>query len=329
LSGWNDPKRPETSAKTPNVEKVDASQLDSPEDTARKTVHLLESVGAVKFKVVFLSKTPVGGKPRWIADMDETADSLKRKLVSYVRRSDSKSESLCLRPQECPLIQVDDCSPKVVESLLPFSFFVAETSPGNFQCWLALTFGTSEESRVALRDRLLQKFKENKETANGGAYNSIRLPGCINAKEKYRKQFGAFPRVRLVYAAEGRIVAPEELEVAGLLASVEQPQAATKVERVVSGKAPTHFPDFNTYLQKHWKQDENRPDRSSAEAAFACAAARMGHDRHAIISELARVSLKQKGRRDSYIEKTVDHALAWIARQPDTSGRGGRERATL
>jgi hypothetical protein len=176
---------------------------------------------------------------------------------------------------------------------------------------------------------LLRKFKENKETANGGAYNSIRLPGCINAKEKYRKQFGEFPRVRLVSAAEGRVVAPGELELAGLLAPVEQPKAAPKIERVVSGKAPTHFPDFNTYLQKHWKQDENRPDRSSAEAAFACAAARMGHDRHAIISELARVSLKQKGRRDSYIEKTVDHALAWIARQPDTSSRGGRERVTL
>ncbi len=61
------------------------------------------------------------------------------------------------------------------------------------------------------------------------------------------------------------------------------------------------------------------------------AALQRGWPRHLVISELERLSLKVEGRRDNYIEKTVDAALRFLASspQPVAGARAGDEKVRM
>jgi hypothetical protein len=327
VSYLNDPETANLLGKTQSRSDDDAPQLASPEDQATATVEAFQSVGATRFKVVVLNAKPVSSQSQCIASEDTDAAALLANVGSYIERSERQSESVCLRPQDGALIQVDDCNAETLALLQPFAFAGIETSPGSFQPWLALPPDIGEEKRKDVRDRLLRKLKDT--GANGGAFNSVRLPGALNAKEKHKATFGEYPRVRLVYRALGRVVTPEELERAGLLAPAEEKPTAKAPPHFTSSSLPDHFPDFNEYLNRKWLDSEKRPDRSSAEIAWCCAALRKGFPKHMVADELRRVSLKAKGRRDSYVEKTVDSAASWLATQPQTSPQGARERMVV
>jgi hypothetical protein len=301
----------------------------APEDQATATVEAFQSVGTTRFKVVVLDAKPLNGQARCVASEDVDVAALLTNVAGYIKRSETQSESVCLRSKDGALIQVDDCPPETHALLQPFSFLTVETSPGSFQAWLALSPETDEEERKSVRDRLLRTLKAT--GANGGAFNSVRLPGALNAKEKYKATLGEYPRVRLVSVAYGRIVTPLELERAGLLAPAEEKPTvkAAPSPRYTSSSLPDHFPDFNEYLSRKWLSNENRPDRSSAEMAWCCAALGKGFPPHMVEDELRRVSLKAKGRRDGYIEKTVDSAASWLASQPQPAAHGGRERMVV
>ncbi len=313
--------------KTQTATDDDPDQLAPPEAQAAATVEAFQSVGATRFKVVFLNVKPVSGQSDCVGSEEADAANLLAKVESYVKRSEQQSESVCLRPQDGALIQIDDCDASTLALLQPFAFAVIETSPGNFQPWIALHPDTDEETRKTIRERLLRRLKET--GANGGAFNSVRLPGALNAKEKYKASMGEYPRVKLVRVMRGRFVTQIELEHAGLLAAVEVKPIVKPPQRYTSSNLPDRFPDFNEYLGKKWIESENRPDRSSAEIAWSCAALRKGFSEHAVADELRRVSLKVQGRRDNYVEKTVAAAASWLATQPQTDQRGARERMVV
>jgi hypothetical protein len=328
MSYLNPQETQKSSANSPSGPEVTAEKPTSPEAEALATAEAFESVSADEFKVVFLGAVPIGGQAKCVGSESVNVEKLKLRAASYIQRSEQESISVCLRPRDGVLIQIDDCSAEVLARLRSFSFVGIETSVGSFQPWLALPKGTSENERLAVRERLLRQLKDT--GANGGAFNSVRFPGSLNVKEKYKAALGEYPRVRLVYTSPGRIVTPLELDHAGLLAPVQQ---KPKIEptRYTSPNLPTHWPDFNGHLQRKWIDSENRPDRSSAEISWCMAALRMGWPRHMVVSELERLSLKGDGRRDNYIEKTVDAAIRLLASLPQTSGAsaGGRVRITI
>jgi hypothetical protein len=294
-----------------------AAQLpDSPEGQAMATVEAFESVGATEFKVVLLSTVPEGGKAECVAARDVKAKQLRQQVVALVNESERRSVSVCLRPQNGVLIQVDDANAEVFNRFLPYCFAAIETSPGNFQPWLALAAGTTEGERVSTRERLLRQLKGT--GANGGAYNSVRMPGSINAKEKYKTALGSYPRVQLVYVQPGRTVTPLELDRAGLLAPVEV-KIKAEPPRYTSAKLPSQWPDYHELLQRKWLDAEGRPDRSSADISWSMAALRAGWPQHSVVSELDRLSDKAAGRRDDYAERTVDAAARLLAASPQQS----------
>jgi len=222
-----------------------------------------------------------------------------------------------------PLIQVDDVGAALLPRLLPFAFAAVETSPGNYQAWLALGSGTTEDGRRAVRDRLLQKFKAEGETANGGAYNAVRLPGSLNVKEKYMAALGHYPRVRLVHVAPGRTASPPELERAGLLAPVAPPAPRPVVPRDVSARLPSGWPDLARYKSLKWKADENRPDRSSAEAAWVGAAWRMGWPESMIVAQLERITEKGRAGATTTAQRPSATSSATCSRNPTRARRLG------
>lgn len=278
-----------------------------PIDQANQTVAAFESVGVTEFKTVFLSCVPIGGDARCVGSEEVKASDISARLSGYIRRSERQEQSICLRPRDGRLIQVDDCSSEIVERLAPYSFLTVETSTGNYQVWIALPITLSDDERKETRERLLRKFKESGETANGGAYNSVRLPGALNAKEKYRARLGNYPRVRLAACAPGLVIAPQLLGQAGLLAEPLPPKVI-EISAYSNATLPTREADYFEYLRRAGKADSYKPDRSNADICYAIVMLKMGWPRYHIAARINELSGKAKGRRDSYAEKTVDAA---------------------
>jgi hypothetical protein len=294
--------------------------MECPAEAARLTVEAMQSVGADKFKVVYLGSVPVGGQAECVGSEEIAPAALLGRVGELVARSETRGQSVTLRAWGGRLVQVDDCTRDVMRRLLPFAFLAVETSPENFQTWLALSPDITDEARKDVRGRLLRKFAENGEGANGGAYNSLRLPGCLNAKEKYQKSLGSFPRVALTHVELGRTVAPLELEQAGLLAApVEKPKPPIMP---TSAKLPAGaMPDYNDHLAA------TGGDRSRADIRWSMAALGAGFPHYAVIAQLEAMSGKAQGRHDDYARKTVDNAASFVAASSVT--KAGRERVTL
>lgn len=302
-----------------------------PEAQARQTIKAFESVGVTEFKTVFLSRVAVGGDARCVGSEETKTSEIGTRLPGYIRRSERQEQSICLRPRDGQLIQVDDCSLEVVERLSPYSFLVVETSPQNYQAWIALPLTLSDDERVAVRERLLRQLKGT--GANGGAYNSVRLPGALNAKEKYKDAGGHYPRVRLVSTAPGLIVTPNLLEQAGLLAP-PLPQKVTALPAYKNSRLPEREADYDEYLRKSGKADTDKPDRSNADICYAMVMLKMGWPRHHVASRINDFSGKAKGRRDNYAARTVEAAARFLASdsrpsQPVRRASAGRERMVI
>ncbi|MDQ3474141.1 MAG: RepB family DNA primase, partial [Acidobacteriota bacterium] len=306
---------------------------------ARKLVEAFTSVGVDQFKTVFISCVSLTGDYRCLNSEDVGASALRGRLADYVRRSERQQQSVCLRPMnpelkqddkvcsQGALIQVDDCTPEILERLAPYSFLTVETSPSNFQAWIALPRGVTEGKRVAVRERLLRQLKET--GANGGAFNSVRLAGSLNAKEKYRGADGRLPRVRLCDVAPGLVIAPDVLDAAGLLAAPLPPRV-TRVETYSNAQIPTEEADYHSYLARSGKSDSDKPDRSNADICYAIRMLNLGWPRHSVASRLNDLSSKAQGRRDKYAENTVNAAARILSTEtPSTSARSGRVSASI
>ena len=101
--------------------------------------------------------------------------------------------NLIVRPSTPPglsLIQLDDLSESQVDRLLPFAFLTLETSPGNFQAWLAVKDGASDTARR------VKKATGADPTASGAS----RIAGSQNFKAKYAP---TFPFIRLAQVSPG------------------------------------------------------------------------------------------------------------------------------
>ncbi len=313
---------------------ADPHEVGDPAETAARTVLAFQSVGAARFKLVLLAMQPLGAQADCVGAEDITGGALLPRVAALVGRSELQGVSVCLRPsatkpdaQNGALIQVDDCDPATVALLRPFAFLTVETSPGNFQVWLALPPDIGETARKDVRGRLLRQLnpKSDPKLPNGGAFNSIRLPGCLNAKEKYRRKFGSFPRVRLVAAVMGLIVSPLELERAGLLAA---PQEKPKPVVTTNTKLPGAWPDYHSYLNDRATVD-GKPDRSRADIRWAMACLGAGFPHYAVVAELDRLSSKAQRRRDGYAATTVEHAVEFVAASAATKQASGKTRGTI
>ena len=263
------------------------------------------SVGAVTFEVTMIDETKPRGAP---AALFETVDEMgmRRHLPRYLKRNQTRPESLTVRPR-CArrIIQVDDCNVDVLRQLAPFSFLQELTSPGNGQSWIALSGEMDEDAYKTLRSRLLAKLKPT--GANGGAYGSTRWPGSLNKKPERCNSDGTSPRIRLLMSEFGRMTTLEDLDRGGLLVS---PPKRTAPERVhfSTSKLPDSWPDYDEELRRAHRADTDRPDRSNADIRWSIKALRSGWPRHSAISRLSSVSPKAKTRRDNYAERTVDAA---------------------
>lgn len=141
-------------------------------------------------------------------------------------------------------LQIDDCTREEMEFLSRFAFASFETSPNNFQTWLAFA---DDDDKATARDRLFaglrQLFPGTK--LNAGSGGAIRWPGSLNLKPNRRLPDGSAWSVRMVHAEPGRIVTPSELDEFGLLADIEPVS-----QPVESAPARSGWPDYEATLKR-------------------------------------------------------------------------------
>jgi hypothetical protein len=260
-------------------------QVDT--DDALRAVEAFESVGATTFDVTMIIE--MARPKRDSYEKGLSANDLKDKLNEYLERTKGM-RSFMVRPRGAALIQVDDLTASMVESLKPFAFLVAETSKENFQAWLALPDGTDNETVKQTRSRLLLSVKADK-----GASGSMRWPGSINRKAS-RNAY----RVRLVNVEKGLTVTEHELEAAGLLAP--KPKEMRLTAPVSPANSRREFPSYEKCLAS------KNGNHSDADASFIWIATDRGFTADEAWAELERVAARPKLRRSDYRAKTLRYA---------------------
>ena len=151
-----------------------------------------------------------------------------------------KQRNIIVRPHgpAVTFIQLDDLASAMLARLAPAVFLTLQTSPGNFQAWIAMD--GAEDKDFARR---LRKGTGADATASG----ATRVAGSLNFKDKYAPNF---PRVAIGQVNPGRKITAAELERLGLVAAPEAP-ALPRVTpaRMRAGPGNRKWPDYARCLQ--------------------------------------------------------------------------------
>lgn len=139
---------------------------------------------------------------------------LRRELPGLLDSSTRAQHNLILRPfaRNSIFIQLDDLPLSNTNRLRPITFLQLETSPGNYQAWVAVE-GPKDDDFA----RRLRKGTGADATASG----ATRVAGSLNFKEKYAPNF---PRVRIHACTHGLLVSKEQLTALDLVAEPERPR---------------------------------------------------------------------------------------------------------
>jgi hypothetical protein len=285
-------------------------------------IEAFESVGCMSFDLSLTTEDKVGRG--YFPGL--SADELKQKLTEIFDMAERDCLNTIIRPhvdQDSPiasLIQLDDLHEEKVKRVAKLAFRIIETSPGNYQAFVAGDF------YEGMRGRLISGIG-----ADAGANGWTRIAGSLNVKAGRRQPDGGYPRVRSAgseFGAEpGRITNGPQLQQAGLLneCSAEGGQQRSGVEKSTAaprppsrlkprGKKRPGFPDYQK-VTKHAAaaRTDAAQDRSVHDFVWAFIAADWGRSEEETIEELLRVSPKaqEKGGR-KYAERTVAKAISYF-----------------
>jgi hypothetical protein len=205
------------------------------------------------------------------------------------------------------LIQLDDLDSAKADRVAAHAFMVLETSPGNFQAWVAVKDAPEDLARR------LRKGAGADPTASG----ATRVSGSVNFKTKYAPEF---PLVELSQVNAGNVTTPAALEAAGIVAGQEQPRPPRAVaNRVSRAGRPTRkkWPSYKFCVDNAPPaHGDDRPDISRADFTWCRTAIEWGWSREATASRLMELSTKAKENGEAYAIQTATRAAESVERQP-------------
>ena len=139
------------------------------------------SVGATRFDVTW---TTCAGEKEWFR-RGMSFDDLARNLPRMLDEAPSKQRNVIVRPHgpAVTFIQLDDLAPATLARLAPAVFLTLQTSPGNFQAWVAMAGFDDNDF-----GRRLRKGTGADPTASG----ATRLAGSLNFKDNTPQTFRAW-----------------------------------------------------------------------------------------------------------------------------------------
>jgi hypothetical protein len=259
-----------------------------------------ESVGARLFGVTTIGEN---GLEKY---KQLSASALKCGLEKRLAFCERKQESLIVRPfvrNELRLVQLDDLDRDGVEQVQGFAFLVIETSPENYQAWLAVE-GCDKQAGQRLKRGL---------GADDTASGATRLAGSRNFKAEHAPHY---PMVRVVHVEPGLIVPLADIE--DYLAPEEAPPARASYASTPRGqtrsKEPRAWPSYdvswNAVLAKGdlSRKHKGQPDRDKVDFNWCLHAIKWGWSVEMVASRLLEVSEKAKEKGTIYATKTARNA---------------------
>lgn len=282
------------------------------EAPAGKAVAMLTafaSVGARAFNLTLTDsngdKVPGGYRP------NTPLDQLRRTIGRVLLDAERLHYNVIIRPRcsTATLIQLDDLDPAKARQIAPQSFIVFQTSPGNYQAWVAVERDAPEDF-----SRRLRKGAGADATASG----STRIAGSLNFKSKYAP---AFPRVQITRTNAGNITSIAALENAGFVAPREEarPPCPAYTRPVTLSGRPTRkkWPNYQFCVTHAPKaHGDDRPDISRADFTWCRTAIEWGWSTEDTAARLMQLSEKARADGERYAVLTATNAAASVQRQP-------------
>jgi hypothetical protein len=242
---------------------------------AQRMLEAFTSVGADRFHVTFtnLREEETG------FFKNRTVPSMRYNLPAWVKRAGERHPitlpatekepeqtilaggNLILRPYTPPavvLVQLDDLEQKQLERVRPAAFLTLQTSPGNYQAWIAVEGGDREFTGRLKRGT----------GADLSASGSVRMAGTANYKRKYKAEF---PTVTIDDLQPGRLVTPAQLESMGLVAP-PKPDTPVSPLRCSDRPARLAWPSYERCVEGAPDSSGGGKKRSTADFTFCCIA---------------------------------------------------------
>lgn len=266
---------------------------------------LCASVGAT---AVDLTLTSSGGEKEWFRRNLPLAE-LGRMLPAMLDDATAKKRNVIIRPHgpEITLLQLDDLK---AHQLPAVAFVALETSPSNYQAWLALPGRLDREFASRVRKGA---------GADTGASGATRIPGSINFKtdhapEKTGRPF--YPRVTIKEARPGQITSAAELEQLGLVAPQEHFTALPPAR--FESATLRQWPDYQYNLDRAKpNKTGDGPDLSGVDFVWCMTAATWGFGVTDTAEMLLQVSehARLPGNGRPYAERTAKNAAGYVERR--------------
>ena len=251
-----------------------------------------------------------------------TPEKLTANLRTWIAEAEERRRSFIVRVRGA-FVQVDDCDERSREFLEPLAFVTLETSPANYQAWIAVEGNHDRDDLDQLRRRILLGLAQKGMKGNGGSYGALRWPGSLNFKPERRGPAGA-PAVKLITTQPGVTVSLRELGSFGLLPELP-PMDFTELP-AESFQGPQRWPSYEIALTTkkrvvidgivHWIPRT----RSDADASFVALSLDRGFSESQIVAKLMQLSGKaqEKGQGERYIKRTIQKVrrdcAEWLSR---------------
>lgn len=219
------------------------------EQSALEMVDLFVASGADRFDVTLTNSN--GELIRYRPNL--TTEDVKNKIPYSIDKAIENHYNIIIRPRESNklifFVQLDDLKPEKLKQVQDARFLTIETSPNNFQSWIAISKAErTDEKEIA---RVLRRISGADTSASG----ATRLAGTRNFKDKYAPDY---PIVTINSSNSGVIVSEQDLKDIGLLANVvtanpDSPTPSRTPRPILKTsyqpeKQPKRFPDYGRCL---------------------------------------------------------------------------------
>ena len=277
------------------------------EENVAQALDLLNAFASVGVKAFDVTFTDLQGKklPKGFYG-NRHVHQLRHLIRLMLPDATAHQHNVILRPRPpagTELVQLDDLAEPEIDRLGPVSLVVLQTSPGNYQAWVAV-----EGPAPDLPRRLRQATR-----ADAGASGATRIPGSRNFKAKYAP---SFPLVQLIVCRPGNLVPRATLEERKLLAPPHPVQPAASGWGRFPAQ-PRRWPSYPRCVQgaPSVRGGEDRPDISKADFTWCMMAIDWGWSVTATAARLMEESSKAQENGERYVLRTAQNAAAVVAKR--------------
>jgi hypothetical protein len=280
-----------------------ALTLTEAQSAALYMVEVFASIGAAHFDVTM---THIDETKRMFRP-GQTVEQLCQSLPFLMKNAPARKNNIIIRPrvEAATCIQLDDLDAAKAARIAPAAFLTLQTSPGNFQSWVAVKaapLGTTARLRRGIG-------------ADLNASGATRVAGTFNFKMAYAPHF---PIVRVAAEQLGHVATMAELEALGVLAP-ELPRVQIETP-TGDRRAASRWPNYQRCIEGAPIGPSGNPSRTAADFVFCKIALSWRHSIEATARELMRVSTKAQENGEGYAlqtaERAMDAAAQYNAKKP-------------